>query len=160
MFEEEDWVTFYPAADVVAQRLGVSRTLARKQLREVCATGLVETMKAPCDPNRMPREFWTRVAPGAWREREVDYDGPDNDGCKIVVMIREADFRDWLDKKIGTQSDRQRDAVIERYLKKGCPGKDVPWKPFCDGVRKECGATPRTRGFSDETIERIARKLM
>jgi hypothetical protein len=54
-------------------------------------------MKAPIDDgNCLPFEFWTRVAPSEWRDREVDYDGPDAHGCKVVVMLNEADFWYWL----------------------------------------------------------------
>ena len=31
-----------------------------------------------------------------WREREVDYDGPDVDGCKTEVMISGDDFTAWI----------------------------------------------------------------
>lgn len=44
----------------------------------------------------MPSEFWARVAPSEWSRREVDYDGLDADGCEIVVMINEKDFRYWV----------------------------------------------------------------
>jgi hypothetical protein len=57
-------------------------------------------MKAPCDEpsGRSPAEFWTIVKAREWRDGEVDQDGPDADGCKIEVMLKEADFRFWLDK--------------------------------------------------------------
>src|SRR5205823_8856692 len=94
---EDDWLYFYTAAREVEQRLNVSRAVARKRLREACADQLIISMKAPCDEpaGQLPFEFWERIAPHDWREREVDYDGPDKDGCKTEVMIYEADFRSW-----------------------------------------------------------------
>jgi hypothetical protein len=59
-------------------------------------------------------------------------------------------------------------AAIEKRLAHGQrPPDDVLWKQFCDDIRDDCGAwrgdrkhrTPK-RGFSDDTIERVARELM
>jgi hypothetical protein len=93
---EPGWLSFYEAAHEVVQRFGVSRAEAEAQLRQGCADQKLRSMKAPIDGNCLPFEFWTRVAPSEWRDREVDYDGPDADGCEVTVMINEADFRYWL----------------------------------------------------------------
>jgi hypothetical protein len=154
--KEEDWISFYTAADEIEEQLGVSQALARKKLRQACADQLITTMKAPLDPDPMPFEFWVRVAPHEWRERNVDYDGPDKDGCRIEVMIYEADYRSWIEP--APQSNRE--AAITKRLRAGVPGRDVPWKLFCNDVRKDCGASITTRGFTDETIENITREIM
>jgi hypothetical protein len=36
----------------------------------------------------------------------------------------------------------------------GSPGKEIPWKRFCDHVRRECEVTAATRGYGDRSIER------
>jgi hypothetical protein len=59
-------------------------------------------------------------------------------------------------------------AAIEKLLARGQRAPDdVPWKQFCDDIRDDCGAwigdrkhRKTKRGFSDDTIERVARKLM
>ena len=156
---EDDWLPFYSAAGEMEQRNGMSRAQARKQVRQACADQLITSMKAPCDDgHRLPFEFWKRIAPKEWREREVDYDEQDAEGCEIEVMIFEPDFRSWIEQQCAPQSDR--DAVIAKRLRKGLPGRDVSWKVFCDGVRKDCGTSPATRGFSNETIENITRQIM
>ncbi len=73
-------------------------------------------------------------------------------------MLREADYRYWIEQQCAPQSDR--DAAIAKRLRKATPARDVGWKQFCDEVRNDCGALPSTRGFSDETIENITRKIM
>jgi hypothetical protein len=95
----------YPATS-----LGSARTQALQTRGEVEAgrdprSGADdETFKAICQEYlrrttiRTKVEFWSRVAPSEWGSREVDYDGPDADGCPIEVMLNKADFRHWLDK--------------------------------------------------------------
>jgi hypothetical protein len=103
--DEKGWLTFYNAALETEKRFGVSQAESRKRLRLACADQEINSMKAPLDEaNRLPIEFWTRIASREWREREVDYDGPDADGCAIEVMIWEADFRPWLNGQQASQS--------------------------------------------------------
>jgi hypothetical protein len=100
--DEPGWLTFYTAAREIEQRFGGSQAEAQAKLRQACADQKIRSRKAPIEKQgRLPFEFWTRVAPREWREREVDYDGPDADGCAIEVMINESDFRHWL---LGQQS--------------------------------------------------------
>jgi hypothetical protein len=152
---KDDWLSFYTAASEIEQQHRISGAEAQKKLRTACREELIRTRKAPTDDGfLLPFEFWTRVAPSEW-SRQVDYDGPDKDGCAIEVMIFEPDFRSWFGQP---QSDR--DAAIAKRLRKGVPGKDVAWKSFCDDIRRDCEASMNTRGFSDETIENITRKIM
>jgi hypothetical protein len=119
--DEEGWITFYEAACDIHQRIGGSLAEAQMKLRRACGDELIRTRKAPYeDVHQLPFEFWTRVAPREWREREVDYDGPDANGCKMVAMIHEDDFRQWLDKTIAVgpspkkpRSSRQVDLARE-----------------------------------------------
>jgi len=81
---EDDWLPFYSATGEMEQRSSLSRAVARKQVRQACADQLITSMKAPCDDgHRLPFEFWKRIAPKEWREREVDYDEQDAEGCEI-----------------------------------------------------------------------------
>jgi hypothetical protein len=155
---EEDWISFYTAAREIAERLGMSQAVARKHLRQACADQLITTMKRPLDPEPMPIEFWTRIDPREWSTRTVDYDPPDTDGSKTEVIIHEDDFRSWIEQRSAPQSNRE--AAITKRLRAGVPGKDLPWKRFCDDVRKDCRASLTTRGFTNETIEDITREIM
>ena len=58
--------------------------------------------------------------------------------------------------------DNLRDDIIKEMLQAGQrPGTDIDLKTFCGEVRKRCGVVGSFhRGFSDEGIEDIARKLM
>ena len=58
-------------------------------------------MLAPYEnENQLPREFWTGpVAPSEWRQRDVDCSGSDADGCTLVAMLNEDDFRRWREAK-------------------------------------------------------------
>jgi hypothetical protein len=120
--DEEEWITFYDASHEVEQTFGISRAAAQKRLRQACADQLITSRKAPYekDAGLYPTEFWSPVAPGEWRQREVDYDGPDKDGCEIVVMLREADYRHWLSGLSGTRSVPNRSPkqdLVKRIIK-------------------------------------------
>jgi hypothetical protein len=39
------------------------------------------------------------------------------------------------------------------------PGVTEQWNPFCDNIRKSCGARNNERGYGDESIKRVVRKL-
>jgi hypothetical protein len=51
------------------------------------------------------------------------------------------------------------DAVANALKKVGTPGTTVQWKPFCDHVRRECKATPATRGYGDRSIQRLVKMV-
>jgi hypothetical protein len=81
MYDEPKWLTFYEAALEIEQRFRVSHAEGEASLRRACADQKLRSMKAPIDGGRrMPFEFWARIAPKEWREREVDYDGPTGAG--------------------------------------------------------------------------------
>jgi hypothetical protein len=71
---EDDWLSFYAAAREIEQQSDVSSAVARKQLRQACGDQLIATMKAPWDEpaGRLPFEYWERIAPREWCERQVD----------------------------------------------------------------------------------------
>ncbi len=72
--DEEEWITFYEASREVEKTFGVSLAEAGKRLRQACADQLITSMKAPYDREAglFPIEFWSPIAPGEWRQREVD----------------------------------------------------------------------------------------
>jgi hypothetical protein len=96
---EPGWISFYEAAHVLREQ-GMGWAEACKLLRAACRDELLTTMVAPNDEpvGALPIEFWKRVAPSEWRQRDVDHDGPDADGCPLVVMLNEDDFNRWRSK--------------------------------------------------------------
>jgi hypothetical protein len=138
---EPGWIGFYTAARELQKRNGGSLADAQRKLRQACEDGRIRSMKAPYDgegerSSIFPIVFWVRVAPSEWREREVDYDGPDKDGCQIEVMLSEDDVQHWLDQP-AEQKANQRGKVprIIVVLQKMYFPERVPEPGLC--VRKE-----------------------
>jgi hypothetical protein len=156
---EPGWISFYSAAADIRQRCGGSLADAQGRLRHACADGRMRSMKAPLDPEVLPLEYWTGLAPSEWRVREPDYDGPDADGCEVVVMINEDDFRPWLNALPTPAADNRRDAAIRKLLEAGVRTGKV----FYNKVRDEADGW-RARGvaaysFSDKQIKRASKKI-
>ena len=162
---EPGWLPFYEVAREVEQSFGISMAAARKRLRQACADQLITSMKAPCDDgHRLPFEFWVSVAPGEWRQREVDYDGPDKDGCETAVMLREADYRHWLDgatknnpQKVTNRGSPKR-RLAEQAIKKLLPG-GIPSNLLNKEIEKAVGDWLKQQdlaNISQETILRAA----
>jgi hypothetical protein len=158
---EPGWLTFYTAAREIEQRFGGSQAEAQAKLREACADQWIRSIKAPIEEQgRLPIEFWTRVAPSEWREREVDYDGPDADGCEIEAMINESDFRYWLDGRQGPAANRpthKRD-LAQQAINALWPN-GIPKSLLNKQIEKQVGNWLKEQGFppiSRDTILRAA----
>jgi hypothetical protein len=162
---EEDWIYFYEAASEVERSFKISTAVARKRLRQACAEQLITSMKAPHDDgHQLPFEFWSPVAPGEWRQREVDYDGADKDGCETAVMIREADYRHWLNdatknnaQKVTNRGSPKR-RLADQAIKKLWPG-GIPSNLLNKEIEKAVGDWLKQQGLapiSRETILRAA----
>jgi hypothetical protein len=97
--DEPGWITFYTAAHLLREQ-GKGWAEACKLLRAACRDEDITSMAAPDDEPAgvLPIEYWRRIAPSEWKEREVDYDSPDADGCLTVVMLKEDDFNRWRSK--------------------------------------------------------------
>jgi hypothetical protein len=131
--DEPGWLIFYTAAREVEQRCAVSQAEAQAMLRQACRDVKMRSMKAPYEGERdqLPFDSWTRLAPRDWRERDVDYDGPNADGCWTIVMINEDDFQYWLDQEAAANPEKPLGALqplLIRLLSEKFPGKPVPDK--------------------------------
>jgi hypothetical protein len=158
ILDEPGWLSLYEAAQEIAQQSGVSWAEALLRLRQGCIDQKLHSMKAPIDDgNTLPREFWVRVAHSEWREREVDYDGPDADGCKTVVMIDEADFRSWLKGVYPEQPIRKAQARGKVPLIMGYLTEMFPTEKYPNGV-PDPAHCPRKK-LKDELIARDKKKL-
>jgi hypothetical protein len=101
---EPGWISFYAAAAEIRQRFDCGWADAKAKLRSACADQAIDTMKAPLDPDVMPREMWKPIAPSKWHEGQPDHDdGPDEYGCILTVMVNENDFQRWRDRELKPQ---------------------------------------------------------
>jgi hypothetical protein len=64
---EPGWITFYGAARQIMKRFDCGGAEAKAMLRGACADAKIDTEHAPLDPDVMPREMWTRIAPSEWQ---------------------------------------------------------------------------------------------
>lgn len=115
---EEGWITFAEGVWEIQKQFHVGWADACRRLRIACREGWITTILAPYDDqSQLPREFWTGpIGPSEWRQRDVDCSGLDADGCTLVAMLKEDDFRRWLLAKpqvpepksqgLGTAKDR------------------------------------------------------
>jgi hypothetical protein len=137
-YDPSNWIGFISAAAAIEKRLGCSRKEARTRLRQAFIDEELAPKKAPYEESRgfitylEPVEEWSSIAPSKWHEREVDYDDRDADGCKVVVMIHEKTFGEWLARqeigkheKSGTRAGTPRASakqVIEALFPDGSDG--------------------------------------
>jgi hypothetical protein len=159
--DEEGWISFYTAAKELEQAFRISWAAAQKRLRQACADQLITSMKAPCDEpaGQLPFECWTRVAPSEWRQREVDYDGPDKDGCSTEVMLREADYRHYLNGLSGTRTVPNRSPkqdLVKRIIKEIWPD-GIPPETLNKQIARQVGERIKQQGRSDISSDTILR---
>jgi hypothetical protein len=112
------------------------------------------------------------IATGYVRALDADRELIDLDECTISELegkpayVAAEDLLDWLHEH-STLPQGSRDRLIAQKLRKGInPGRNTPWKPFCNVIRDECGGwvgngakrRPAT-GFSDKQIQRAVKDL-
>jgi hypothetical protein len=163
---ERAWLSFDFAANEIGQRLGVSGGVARRMLRNVCASGDVRSQRQPFNPatgiDEGPPE---PIKPSDWTQREVDLEC-DADGCKYFVDVDEADFWYWLNgatknnaqKVTNRRSPKRR--LAEHAIKELWPG-GIPSNLLNKEIEKAVGDWLKQQGVaqvSPETILRAAGK--
>jgi hypothetical protein len=132
------WTTFRQAVPLVMEQLGCKSVgRARSLVYQACESGEVR---------------WAADDGVAGRSASArDYD---------EFFLDKADLVDWLERHVppapaSRSIPMSRDVAIDTRLRAGeRPGKTVSWKAFFRSVRKDCGTTAGTRGFSDDTIKR------
>jgi len=88
----DKWFNFYWIADVIVEREGVSRGVAERTLRELCATGDVRSIR--CDAISSEPEEPEIIRPSEWVKDQVDLA---DDGWAIFVSSGDVQY--WLDKQ-------------------------------------------------------------
>jgi hypothetical protein len=87
------WYGFRWIADVIAEREGVSRGVAERTLRELCATGDVRSIRyhTITDEEQEPEI----IRPSEWVKDQVDL----ADDILIWIFVSAGDVQYWLDKQ-------------------------------------------------------------
>jgi hypothetical protein len=88
----DKWFNFYWIADVIVEREGVSRGVAERTLRELCATGDVRSIR--CDAISSEPEEPEIIRPSEWVKDQVDLA---DDG--LATFVSAGDVQYWLDKQ-------------------------------------------------------------
>jgi hypothetical protein len=155
-----EWRSFGSATLAIEKRLRVSRGEAARRLRHACAEARVRSIKEFREEFEMPPHRSEVIPPSEWRDREVDYDGPDADGSLSYIEISDGDFNYWLAQQPILNIDSHRNKIIRDLLDTGQrPGRNIRWTPFCDIVRCDAdgwaGRDKPGHGFSEKQIKRV-----
>jgi hypothetical protein len=162
MRNEEPWLSFYTATQEIERRLGMSRGVAQKTLRELCSSGAIRSQKQPYTTvNSAPQGEgpWERIEPSEWRDREIDL-MTDADGCRYLVDVSENDFRQWLDQEDAPerQSGPRKRGLAKQAVDALWP-KGVPPHLSNKEVEQEVADHMKIKGLtppSNDTILRAA----
>ena len=141
-----NWLNFYHAAEEVQRRLRVSVGVARRMLRDACATGDVMSQREPYDPKtgagEGPPEL---VKPSDWKRDEVDL-VTDADGCAYFVDVDEADFHYWLDNLL--KSKTKRASPMDSLAQEALAALKLPANMSNPEVEKRVGEWAKAQGHS------------
>jgi hypothetical protein len=88
------WFNFYWIAEIIQEREGVSRGVAERTLRELCATGDVRSIR--CDAIAEEPEEPEIIKPSEWVKDQVDLTDTD---VSIWICVSCGDVQYWLDKQ-------------------------------------------------------------
>jgi hypothetical protein len=107
---DSEWFFFHTAANVIAERLGVSGGVAEKMLRELCASGDIRSKQAVNTDDRGWRD--EILKPSEWSKDQMDIEWlrrddvlaeklseEDPEDGPIGVLVNGDDFRYWLNKQ-------------------------------------------------------------
>src|SRR5262245_28607640 len=90
-WRDDYWFNFYWIAEIIQEREGVSRGLAERILRELCATGDVRSIRCDAiEPGALEPEI---IRPSEWVKDQVDL----ADDFEIFVSCGDVQY--WLDKQ-------------------------------------------------------------
>jgi hypothetical protein len=171
LLADTEWRNFHFAAQDIIAKLGVSRGISHRMLRELCASGDVRAILVSYWNGMDPRPI-RLIKPSEWRTTELDMeDGglyeevPDEEGEEANgVEVSQDDLEYWLAQQApetAPQPKYKRDEAIAKRLKEGIvPGSTMPWKTWDDLIRKDIGAKATDVGCSDVRIEKITQALM
>ena len=91
-WRDDNWFNFYWIANVIMEREGVSRGVAERTLRELCATGDVRSVR--CDAIEPEAEEPEIIRPSEWKKDQVDLVDD-----RLEIFVSCSDVQYWLDKQ-------------------------------------------------------------
>ena len=132
-WRSDRWFNFDWVADVITEREGVSRGVAERTLRELCASGDVRSLRyhTITDEGREPE----RIRPSEWVKDQVDL----VDDIFLWIFVSAGDVQYWLDKQA---------------FEAGRPLKKLTLRDWFAELEQEPTAEP-----ASETKARASRKL-
>jgi hypothetical protein len=162
-----DWFDVWTALEAVRTYSAMSIGAGLAVLGQACASGSVRS--------RQIGSVWMfndhqLIRPQQWKDVVIDLDRGIVRGVAWTadigdIQISALDLRWWLEKEMPVpavppaREMSPRDKAILEKLRAGVrPGKNIPWKKFCDGVRDTANGWVDTRsatGFSEKQIKRV-----
>jgi hypothetical protein len=171
LLADTEWRNFHFAAQDITAKLGVSRGISHRMLRELCASGDVRAILVSYRNGMDPRPI-RLIKPSEWRTTELDMEDCDlyeeddevNEEEENGVEVSQDDLEYWLAQQAPETApqpmDRRDEAIALRLRKGEAPPTTMPWKKCYDLIRHDIGAKPTDHGCSDVTIEKMTRPMM
>jgi hypothetical protein len=123
----EDWFNFYWIADVIVGREGVSRGIAERTLRNLCAVGDVRSVRLDASTDDEQGPDPEIIRPSEWAKEQIDL----TVGDWIWVFVSGGDVQYWLDTqaraagrpikllRVTLKEDQAEEAAISAIVEKG-----------------------------------------
>ena len=127
-WRDDGWFNFYWVARVIEERERVSKGVAERTLRELCATGDVRSIRyhATTDEEREPEI----IRPSEWVEDQVDLATE----VWIWIFVSASDLQYWLDNQAVTEGQPLKKLGLAEWF------KERDW--FVDGPEYKEAAKP------------------
>jgi hypothetical protein len=159
----EIWFNFHWIANEIVEQQGVSKGVAERTLRELCATGDVRSMKAD-GVNDQP-EGAEIIRPSEWVKDQVDL----TVSPPIWVFVSAFDAQYWLNKQAEASGrpskelvpPRQRSArprdIAGEVIEAIWPNRDIPKTVSNAQIEQQVGKRLKELGRSDISSDTILR---
>jgi hypothetical protein len=110
-WRDDGWFNFYWVARVIEEREGVSKGVAERTLRELCATGDVRSIRyhATTDEEREPEI----IRPSEWVKDQVDLATE----VWIWIFVSASDVQYWLDNQAVTEEQPLKKLSLREWFK-------------------------------------------
>jgi hypothetical protein len=139
-WQGEEWISFDFAAGHIERRLGFSKGVAQRTLRELCARGDIRSIRYRARMSRDGIEGEDEpefVRPSEWKNNELDLTGEDRlNETWVQIDVSEDDFEYWfakqpkikIDSKPKSRKSPRRDLAQDaiKSLWNGDPPKILP----------------------------------
>jgi hypothetical protein len=120
LWNGEMWFPFYIAAEVIDCQLDVSRGVAERTLRELCAKGDIRSIRydddqedlvVAADRDDLAEEEPEFIRPSEWLGKELDLEAK----YPHVVAVSQDDVLYWIDKQPNKRQQRRRNVTLAEF---------------------------------------------